>query len=415
MNEKSPVGTGAVSTFGGRLVSYWTSLDYNLRLIMVIGLIEAASVNGYIAVLMPYYRALGFDSKIVGSFNSVQNMVGMVLGMAGGLLADTFGRKRMYMLGQLARTLAVTLLLMTGSFTGLIIIAVLRGMATIQFPAQSALLAGYTSRRNRATMLGVFQTLAQLAAVVAPIVAGIGAEVYGVKVPFAAALILSVSAVFLAIPLKERTGHTLKEAQQESERARPPFASRLVQMFSGPRRWILTLLLLASLVNGTANGATNIILPFTVMDRFSSAYTAMSNVQAFFALGTMLVLLLGGRLADVKGRRTVVMTSGVVFPVLMCGVLFVRSLWQLCLVGMLITMAGNISSPAIGAAYMEAVEEKDRATFAGLHLGLNSLGMALGSFLGGFSYALNPLGSWIWVIALFSSQVIVYHIVLPRE
>lgn len=78
-------------------------------------------------------------------------------------------------------------------------------------------------------------------------------------------------------------------------------------------------------------------------------------------------------------------------------------------------MAGNISSPAIAAAYMEAVEEKDRGTFAGLQMGLNSLGVALGSVLGGISYAANALVSWIWVIALFVSQIMIYYFVLPHD
>ncbi len=173
-------------------------------------------------------------------------------------------------------------------------------------------------------------------------------------------------------------------------------------------------LLTSTLVNGLANGATNIPLPFMIMDRFSSTYSAVSGSQTFSSLGTMLVLLVGGRIADLRGRRGIVLVSCLGGPLLMTSIFLANSVWQLFFVLLLITMIGNISSPAIGASYMEAVGQKDRATFAGLQTGLNSAGVALGSIAAGIAYKASNTWSWLAVIAMFAMQAPLYALAIPK-
>ena len=423
-------------TAARKLAQFWRSLDVNLRLLLVIGLIEAAALNAYSPVLMPYYVSLGFDSRVAGRFNSVEFIATCFVALIGGLLADALGRKRLYVAGQFVRLAMIALLLSLRSYTGLMIVAAFRGLVAVQMPAQSALIAGYTTKDNRATVIGILQTLAQVAGLLVPLAVGVLADAYGVQIPFAIAMLLAVAAILVTAPLRDRPagaapaqsggdaqGGAVKPAEEaHAEHKTEPaggrakaFLFRVVEMFTGSRWWVLVLLLVARLANGLANGAFNILMPFTIMDRFSKAYTVMSSAQVFFSLGTIMVLLIGGRLADLRGRRAVAVTAGFIFPLIICGLPLARTLWQLFPLLMLATMAGSISSPAVQAIQMEAVEEKHRATFMGLAIGLNFLGMSLGSIIAGITYTLTVTWSWAGMVVLYLLPAIIFYVILPAE
>lgn len=415
MGTCSPEARNGMTTSVTRITVFWHSLDPNLRLLLVIGFIEAAALYAFSPVLMPYYVSLGFDSKVAGRFNSVEFAATCVVALVGGLVADMLGRKRLYVAGQLIRLAMILLLLSVTGYVGLLIVAMLRGLVAVQLPAQSALLASYTSPSNRATVIGISQTLSQVAGLLIPLAVGFLADAYGVRVPFCLALTLAAGAIIVTTRLKERSGTTEPAGSAERQASRRPFLAAVSEMFSGPRWWVLALLLVARLSNGLANGALNILMPFTIMDRFSRAYAVMSTAQVFFSLGTIVVLLVGGRLADLKGRRAVAVTAGFIFPLLICSLPLAKTLWQLFPLLMLVTMAASISSPAVQAIQMEAVGERHRATFMGLAIGLNYLGMALGSFVAGITYTVTVTWSWAGMVTLYLLPAVIFHIILPRE
>ena len=405
------------------LSSAWTALSGDLRRLILIGFVEITAVNFYASLLMPYYRSLGYGSEVAGALTSVLQVVGALVAVGAGFMADNLGRKKLYVAGQLFRCAAVGLLMVTRSYAGLVLISAVRGLASVQTPAQSAIFASHTRRENRATLYGLYQTAAQAASVVAPLLAGFLADRFGVMASFGTGLLLACVAVAIAVPLKDgtQTDPAAKEARAATPvaevvaPARETVGKRISRMFKENRPVTLSALLASSLTNGLANGATNILLPFMIMDRFSSAYATVSASQAVGAMGTMLVLLIGGRIADLRGRRGVVLVSGAIFPLLMVGIFAVNALWQLLAILFLITMAGNISSPAVSAVYMEAVGDKDRATFAGLQMSLQNTGMALGSIAAGIGYKFSSFWSWVAVIILFSLQLPLYALAIPRE
>jgi MFS family permease len=407
-----------------RIGAAWSGLDSDLKRLILTGFTEVIAVNLYASVLMPYYRSLGFGSQTAGVLTSVLQVVGAVVAVFAGLMADSVGRKKMYVAGQLLRCTAAGLLLLTRSYAGLILVSVIRGLAIIQSPAQSAIFAAYTRKENRGTMLGLYQTFSQLASVLGPLAAGVIADRFGVTRSFGAGLILACAAVALAVPLKERAAAAEPEhpaagappaPQPVGELApREPLLGRVARMFKENRPVVLSSLLAASVVNGLGNGAAGILVPFTIMDRFSSAYTTVSASASVAALGTMLVLLIGGRIADVRGRRGLILVSGSILPLLMLSILLATSLWQLFALIIFLTMIGNIASPAMSAVNVEAVSERDRATFAGFQMGLNSAGVALGSVCAGIGYRLSSNWSWVAVIVVFALQPPLYAIALPK-
>ncbi len=406
-----------------RLRAAYGGLSVDLRRLLAIGFIEIMAVSFYSSLLMPYYRSLGYGSETAGVLNSIIQVVSALVAVGAGVMADSMGRKKMYITGQLMRCAAAGLLIATKSYAGLVLVSITRGLAAVQAPASLAISASHTRKDNRATLLGVTQTAAQFASVIAPLMAGFVADRFGIRASFGIGLALASLSVVVAIPLKDGTAQEVaatrttpsSDAPIVSPETKESVSGRVKRMFRENRPTALLALLSASLSNGLANGATNILLPFMIMDRFSSAYTTISTVNSFGSLGTMLVLLVGGRIADKRGRRGLVLTSGALLPVLMLSIFAATSLWQLLCVIVLLTMVGNISSPALSAVNMEAVGPTDRATFAGLQMCLQSTGLALGSVAAGIGYRINPTWAWMVVITLFASQFPLFAIALPKE
>ncbi|HHY69096.1 MAG TPA: MFS transporter [Bacillota bacterium] len=403
----------------GKAGAFLSNIDPGMRRLIAIGVVETLAVTLYASLLAPWYKSLGYESAAQGWLAFVVQLTSALVAIAGGILADRLGRKRMYVTGQIIRCAVPVFLLLTKSYLGLIIVSLLRGLTLIQKPAENAFVGAYTEQKNRATLMSIHQTAYLLAAMVGPMTAGFLADLYGVKIPMVLGLVLAVAAIIIAIPLKDplETEQDASDAiyiEQQSLTVRS-FFSGVKELFSQPNSPILVMLLIASLANGLGNGAVNILLPFTVMDRFSSGYTAVTALSLFSSLGTVLVILIGGRIADIKGRRGIILISGSIFPVIMISMLWISELWQVYAVLLLITMVGNISSPAMQALNIEVVEPKYLATWSGFLMCASSLGMGVGSILGGFMYRLNPDLAWIVTVILFALSVVCYYFVLKPK
>ncbi len=338
-----------------KIRQFFTSMDAGMRRLIVIGMVETLAVSLYVSLLAPWYKSLGYESATQGWLGFVLQVTSAIVAAIGGILADRLGRKKLYTTGQILRCAAIIVLLSTRSFIGLVVVSIIRGLSIIQSPPRTAFIAAYTVKENRATTLGIYQTMSLIANVVAPLASGFLADMYGVKVPLFVALILAVAAIFMAVPLEqperdaenkpaqnmehtevlEATVEPL-ETNQEVESGQPwkpgrnfsleTFFAVGREMFMDSNAHHLILLLLAWLANGLSNGAMNILLPFTVMDRFSSTYRAITALNIFSSLGTALVLLIGGRIADVRGRKGIVIITGLIFPALMSSILWINAL-----------------------------------------------------------------------------------------
>lgn len=392
------------------------SVDPDLLRLMLITFFAIAGVGAYSSVLTPWYRSLGYQSAAQGGLNSILQISAAFAAAVGGILADTYGRKNLFLAGQICRMLVVTLLLATRSVVGIIAVSIARGLVTIQTPAQSALIASYTDKTNRATMLGAFQTASQAGQAALPLIAGLLADRYGVRVPFLLAFVLTLISLILSlylkndVPAKTRTSAGKGAAQE-------PFSVRLKRMFAsdGKSRAVLITLLMAGSINGLANGAFNIVIPFWIMDRFTSTYAGISAIAALFSVGSLIVQPVGGRIADVRGRKGVMVWSATIS--IIAGVLIMasRNLWQLYSSMILLAITGNLASPAISAIYLEAVSDKDRATFSGLTTSLNSAGLALGGALAGLVYQFSPSLAWIGTLVAFMVSMPLYFIALKLQ
>lgn len=83
---------------------------------------------GMLSFAFPLYAlSLGVSLAQIGILVSARSLLALLLKPAAGWLADRIGVRAVYMLGSLARTIAAAMMLITGSFIGLLFVRMLQG------------------------------------------------------------------------------------------------------------------------------------------------------------------------------------------------------------------------------------------------------------------------------------------------
>ncbi|GAA1302855.1 MFS transporter [Planotetraspora silvatica] len=179
-----------------------------------------------------------------------------------------------------------------------------------------------------------------------------------------------------------------------------------------PRRWwVLALLSGLAFMILLDMTVVNVALPL-IQDGLGFSESGLTWVVSGYVLAAGGLLLLGGRLADVFGRRRLLLTGVVVFAVssAVCGAAVSP--------GMMIAgrfaqgIAEAIAAPAsLGLIALLFTDPKERAKALGIWGGLVALGGTLGYVISG---VLTNLTTWRWIFFINLPVAVVVLLILPR-
>jgi len=181
---------------------------------------------------------------------------------------------------------------------------------------------------------------------------------------------------------------------------------------SEPKRWpALIVLSFVQLVLVLDDSVVNIAIPSVQRDLgFSVPGLAWINTSYVLVFGGL--LLLGGRLGDVLGRRRVFLVGVVVFGLasLACGV--AQAPWQLLTARAVQGVGAALASPAalaiITVSFADPQERSKAFATWGISAGVGGL---LGMVLGGL---VTDLASWRWVFLINVPITLAAAAILPR-
>jgi EmrB/QacA subfamily drug resistance transporter len=178
-----------------------------------------------------------------------------------------------------------------------------------------------------------------------------------------------------------------------------------------PRRW-RALALLCGLQFMILLDVTvvNVALP-RIQDSLGFTQSGLAWVVNGYVLMSGGLLLLGGRLADVLGRRRLLLTGVAVFAVAsaVCGAAVSPGMMVAGRLGQ--GMAEAISAPAsLGLIALLFTEPKERTKALGIWGGLMALGGTLGSVISG---VLTDLASWRWIFYINLPVAVLVLLLLP--
>jgi EmrB/QacA subfamily drug resistance transporter len=179
-----------------------------------------------------------------------------------------------------------------------------------------------------------------------------------------------------------------------------------------PRRWrVLALLCGLQFMILLDLTVVNVALP-RIKDSLGFTPSGLAWVVNGYVLMSGGLLLLGGRLADVFGRRRLLLTGVAVFAVssAVCGAAVSPGMLVAGRLGQGIAEA--ISAPAsLGLIALLFTEPKERTKALGIWGGLLALGGTLGYVVSGL---LTDLASWRWIFYINLPVAVLVLLLLPR-
>ncbi len=388
-----------------------TGKSGNARLLLITTTVNAFAVSSVGSLINPYLRSMGNSAGYVGMYFAVSALVQAVASFAGGFLADSFGRRRIWIAGKVLQVASFAVLAAGLRGRGIILAAVLSGLGQIGMGAVLAMQAETAEAGWRATFFGVVQTANLLISAVAPLLGGLVADRYGAPWAFFGAIPALLLVIRLIMRLEEGAAGTARTEGGSS--LHPPagegagiglrrVATRLAAMrnrlalvaqgiLHGPHPRSAFALLAYTLVNGISTGAINIGLPLLLRDRFGLGYTGISAVGTVSSLGAASLIVAGARLADRHGRRRLIILAKTLCAATVWLAPLATSAIGLYILIFFATLTGNAANGALLAAKMESIHESSRAAFGGVDTGVDSAGIALGSLVGGLAYSLGQL------------------------
>ncbi len=155
-------------------------------------------------VLAPYARQLGASEAQAGFIVGVYSLANLLAGFVSGILLDRFGRRLPMALSLLTAGLLVALYGVVRSPLALLLVRALHGASGAVFIPALFALVGEHGRANRVWAMGRTGATIGLVALLAPPVAGIIADRYGVPVLFfGIALLMGIAGLMALFGLHE--------------------------------------------------------------------------------------------------------------------------------------------------------------------------------------------------------------------
>ena len=318
--------------------------------VMVAAAFTIAIGYGLIAPLLPQF-VVSFDVSMAaaGFVVSIFSVSRLLFAPAAGRLVDRIGTRHVYLTGLLVVAIATGMVALSQAFWH---IAVLRGIAGIGSTMFTISAMGLLVRLSPPSIRGrcaaLYASAFLLGNVAGPLV-GASMSFLGFRWPFVIyGVAVGLAAWIVAHYMPKVKGASTSAAQREPMLVKEAWQDTAYR---------------ASLSAGFAHGWINMgvrvaVLPLFAAAIFHNGAAAAGFALAAFAAGNAAVLQFSGRLADVVGRRPLIIV-GMVGSGLFMGVLgFSTAVWSLIVSSVLAGAASGLINPSLQAALGDIVGQK---------------------------------------------------------
>lgn len=363
---------------------------------------------GFIAPVLPQFAAsFGVSMAAAGAVISVFALARLLGAPGAGVLVDKLGSRPVYLTGLSIVAGATFFVAFAQAYWQIMALRFIAGFGSTMFTLSAqALIVRVTHPQIRGRANALYATAFLLGNIFGPII-GAALSFLGFRVPFAVYGVGVGLAALLVWVLTNRPN-------TNAVLPKPKPAMRLGAAWATPT---YRALLVSGFSNGFVNfGARVAVLPLFAASVFKNGAAASGLALTAFAFGTAVTLQFSGRLADVVGRRPMIIAGMLTAGVFTASLGFATSFWPLMILSVFAGVGSGLMSPAIQASLADVIGNdrsggKVLSTFqmaqdAGQILAPVLLGAVAQVF--GFSAAFGVCG------ALFGATLIVY-LVLGKE
>jgi MFS family permease len=328
-------------------------------------------------------------SEAIGIFISLGYLALTLGNFVGGFLGDAVSRRAIVFVSMIILAVGCGVFAVASSLLCVYVASFIEMFANgLSLPAIRASVADYSTQSSRGKAYGVFNLSWITAQIPAPLLGGVLAQWFNLRIPFTIALIIAISAAPISMLMKNKSIEKQKAANEAN-------ASMEEQAKAASLKEVVLLFSLVGLLNGLMNGVLSPLLRVYPIFRLGADPIQFGLITTVgFAIVTALVQVPGGNLADKFGRKPLVLIYHIgSLTIFFMG--FSSSIWMFILfLGMTCAVA-NLSSPALSAWEMDLVPEATRARVSGIISAINGVGFVIGPVI----------GSWLWSISMSNAAL----------
>lgn len=294
-----------------------------------------------------------------------------------GKLADRRGRKLMLLRSSLGMAVVIGAMGFVHNIWILIFLRFLQGLCAGYIPNASALIATETPKESSGTAIGILTTGYVSGNLIGPILGGVLAQVFSIRLTFIITGILLLIVFVLSLTLVHENYHP-EPQPAETEKG------SLLSQFKNPTL-IVTLLVSTMIIQMGNNSITPIISLYVkqLMHNVGPITVVAGIIAALPGISTLLSAPRLGHLGDTRGTDRI-LVFGFVFAILMYfpqG--FVSSIWTLGLLRFMIGVSDGALFPTVQTLLSKNTPHRLTGTIFSWNQSFQALGSMLGSLLGG--------------------------------
>lgn len=354
-------------------------------LLLMLNLFLVFTGIGLVIPIMPKFMAeLSISGSTVGLLVAAFSLTQLLFSPQAGRLADSFGRKRMIVLGMIVFALSEALFGLASDPVLLFASRMLGGIsAALIMPAVMAYAADVTSKEERAAGMGYINAAITTGFIIGPGIGGYIAE-FGIRVPFYTAAVAGIVAAGItffilpeSLPAKEESSDSAASAKQRSS-----LFSQLMYSYREP--YFLSLIIVFVMSFGLANFET--VFGLFVDHKFGFEPKDIAFIITFGSIaGAVVQVTAFSWILNRFGEKRVISVCLLFAGLFILMTLFVHKFWLIFAVTFIVFLSIDILRPAI-STQMSMMAKDQQGYVAGLNSAFTSLGNIAGPVVAGFLF-----------------------------
>jgi len=332
---------------------------------------------GIIAPIFPLYAGSFTASAFsIGLAFAAFSAARALLAPALGKLSDRTGRRTIMLLGLVGYTLVSVLFVFATSLWHLGVLRFFQGLtAAMVAPIAQAYVGDLTPPGREGRYINIFYSSVFIGMALGPVMGGVVAEAWTYQAAFLLMAAVGLASLGLVAVLLPESSARQERAATRSPQT-PPRGALLRD------KGVLTLLLYW-ITRGFWQQGFNTFYPLLAVSAFGSSESAIGTVLTVQLLATGVLQIPFGWLADRYRRLPQVALGGVLSPVAMLGIAFVREQWAIVLLSFAMGILDALSRASILAARVELGRSYGMGAMAGLQTGGFGIGQLAGPMVCG--------------------------------
>ena len=370
--------------------------------------------NSYESV---YVRSLGASSFIIGTYFGVNGLIRAVARIPGGYLCDTYGRRKMIVVGNYLSAFIWILVALAPSWQFYLVAQFLLSVGTFWIVAENTILADSMTVEKRGLGFSLFWTVTQLAGLASPYIGGLVFERYHADGLRWVLILIGAADCAKAVVYTKFLKETLVSTGSKDPSLRSIIDS-FIETFK-TLKWMPHALLGFCAMEVLFGFAWSMVGPFFTL--YALDVISLTPVEwgllSTIEMGVNLCLRVpGGRLADRYSKRWLLLVLLAAEAPGFIVFIYSRSYLHLVLLWVAWSAIEALTDPSWDALRTDLTPKEKRGKVSSLLGIFGSFFGVFGSIAGGYLYGLDPvLPFWGYVPLAVLATVVAFQVIHEPE